>query len=204
MLREGILPPDRVPNAIAAINRNADLMKILVEDLVEVSRLATGNLRLDREYVNIVSLVRESMTLLESAARAQNIALDSNIESEPMMVNGDPTRLLQILWNLLSNAIEFTPPEGRVALHVRSTGKEVEIRVVDSGQGIPSEFLPHVFEPFAQETGGLKGLGLGLAIVRQLVAAHEGHISVTSPGVGQGTTFTVLLPLSKAPAEPLR
>ena len=204
MLREGILPPDRVPNAIAAINRNADLMKILVEDLVEVSRLATGNLRLDREYVNIVSLVRESMTLLESAARAQNIALESNIESEPMMVNGDPTRLLQILWNLLSNAIEFTPPEGRVALHVRSTGKEVEIRVVDSGQGIPSEFLPHVFEPFAQETGGLKGLGLGLAIVRQLVAAHEGHISVTSPGVGQGTTFTVLLPVAKAPAEALR
>jgi len=200
MLRDGSVPSDRVPNAIGSISRNAEVLKRLVEDLVEMSRLATGNLQLNREHVDIASILPESMTLLESAAKAKNIRLESHINSEPIIVNGDPIRLHQILWNLLSNGIKFTPPEGRVAVRVRSTGKEVEIRVVDSGQGIPPEFVPHVFEPFAQETGGQKGLGLGLAIVRQLVDAHAGRISVTSPGVGHGSTFTVVFPLATVPA----
>jgi PAS domain S-box-containing protein len=195
MFREGILPSDRVPHAIASINRTAEVMKTLVEDLFEMSRLATGNLQLNREYVDIVLVVQESLNLLESSANAKNIRLEIYFESEPMMVHADPNRLRQILWNLLSNAIKFTPPEGLVALHLRSIAKEVEIRVVDSGQGIAPEFAPQVFEPFAQGTGGGKGLGLGLAIVRQLVTAHGGRISVTSPGVGQGATFTVVLPM---------
>jgi len=200
MLRDGVVPRERVPNAIASISRNADVLKRLVEDLVEMSRLATGNLQLNRQHVDIVAILRESMTLLESAAKAKNIRLESKIDFEPVTVNGDPIRLYQILWNLISNAIQFTPSEGRVALHVHSTGRQVEIRVVDSGLGIAPEFLPHIFEPFAQETGGQKGLGLGLAIVRQLVAAHDGHINVTSPGVGLGTTFTLLLPVANAEA----
>jgi len=199
MLRDGHLTRTRVSRAIASIDRNGDVLKTLVEDLVEMSRLTTGKYQLDRRHLDIVAVVRDSMNLLEPAASAKNIKVKMDVESEPMAVDGDPTRLRQVLWNLLSNAIKFTPPKGRVALRVRSIGEEVEISVVDSGQGIASEFLPHVFEPFSQAESNGHGLGLGLAIVHQLVKAHDGRISVMSPGVGAGATFTVSLPLVRVP-----
>ena len=199
MLRNRELPSARVPHAIASIDRNGEVLKTLVEDLVEMSRVSTGKLQLDRRHLDIVAVVRESMNLLEPAANAKNIRVEMDSDSERVIVDGDPTRLRQVLWNLLSNAIKFTPPEGRVALRLRSASGEVEITMVDSGQGIASEFLPHVFEPFSQAENSGQGLGLGLAIVHQLVTAHDGRISAMSPGVGGGATFTVFLPVVRVP-----
>jgi PAS domain S-box-containing protein len=199
MLRDGQLVPARVPTVIGSVDRNCEVLKTLVDDLVEMSRISTGKLQLNRSHIDVVTVVRESISLLEDAAKAKDIKVEMDIDSEPMVVDGDPTRLRQVFWNLLSNAIRFTPPEGRVELSVRLTDGETEIRVVDSGQGIASEFLPHVFEPFSQSESGGQGLGLGLSIVHHLVKAHDGRISVTSPGVGAGATFTVNLPVLFVP-----
>lgn len=115
------------------------------------------------------------------------------------MVDGDATRLRQVLWNLLSNAIKFTPPNGTISLSLHMNNGHVDISVADSGQGIAPEFLPHVFEPFSQADGSGHGLGLGLAIVHQLVKAHDGRVSVASSGTGAGATFTVSLPVVRVP-----
>lgn len=199
MIRDGQLPSAKIPHAIVSIDRSAQVLTTLVEDLVELSRVTTGKLQLDRRHLDIVAVARESMTLLEPAADAKNIRVEIDIQSGPVVVDADATRIRQVLWNLVSNAIKFTPPEGRVALRIGHLDGEVEISVVDSGQGIAAEFLPHVFEPFAQAEGSGQGLGLGLAIAHQLVKAHDGRISVTSPGVGAGATFTVLLPVVRVP-----
>jgi signal transduction histidine kinase len=199
MLRDGQIAPARAPKAIAAIDRSGEALRTLVEDLVEMSRITTGNLLLDRRHLDIVTVVRESVSLLEPAANDKDISVEMDIGSEPVTVAGDPVRLRQIVWNLLSNAIKFTPAKGRVVLRARLTGGEVEISVVDSGQGIVAEFLPHVFEPFSQADGSSRqGLGLGLAITHQLVKAHDGRVTVISPGVGAGTTFSVFLPVVRA------
>jgi signal transduction histidine kinase len=181
---------------VVAIDRNGDVLHKLVEDLVDMARIGTGKLQLDRHPVDIAAVVQESVNLLEPAANAKHIRVETNLNAEPITVDGDATRLRQVLWNLLSNAIKFTPPDGTVALSLRVSNGHVDISVVDTGQGIAADFLPHVFEPFSQADGSAQqGLGLGLAIVHQLVKAHDGHISVTSPGVGAGATFTVSLPV---------
>jgi PAS domain S-box-containing protein len=195
MLRDAQVPPDKSRQAMAAIDRNAEVLQTLVEDLVEMSRITTGQLHLERRPLDLVGLVRESLYLLEPAAGEKRVRITTDIERRPIVVDGDAKRLRQIVWNLLSNAIKFTPPEGNVTLGVALSGDEVQIQVVDTGQGIASEFLPHVFEPFSQADPAGHGLGLGLAIVRQLVDAHGGRISVMSPGVGAGATFTVTLPV---------
>jgi signal transduction histidine kinase len=199
MLHNGQLAEERMGHAIAAIDRNGEVLKTLVEDLVDMSRMTTGALQLNRQNLEVAALVRESLNLLEPAASAQSIIIEADIESRPMLIDGDSTRLRQVLWNLLSNAIKFTPAQGRVILTVRSSGEEVEIRVTDKGQGIAPEFLAHVFEPFSQADSSGQGLGLGLAIVHQLVKAHGGRVDVMSSGVGAGTTFTVFLPMIHVP-----
>jgi signal transduction histidine kinase len=199
MLRDGQLPSARMAHAIESVDRNAAMLKTLVEDLVEISRMTAGKFQLERRHLDIVAVVRESAALLEPAAAAKDIRIQLKIESEPITVDGDPTRLRQVFWNLVSNAIKFTPAKGRVGLRVLLCDGAVEIRVVDSGQGIAPEFLPHVFEPFSQADAGGQGLGLGLAIVNQLVEAHDGRITVTSSGEGAGSTFTVALPLVQVP-----
>jgi signal transduction histidine kinase len=195
MLHEGQLPPERLLHAIAAIDRNGEVLKMLVEDLVDMSRITTGTLLLNRQNLEVATLVRESLTLLEPAASAKSIIIETDIELRPMLIDGDSTRLRQVFWNLLSNAIKFTPAHGRILLTVLPSGDEVEIRITDEGQGIAPEFLAHVFEPFSQADSGGHGLGLGLAIVHQLVKAHGGRVDVMSGGVGAGTTFTVFLPI---------
>jgi signal transduction histidine kinase len=199
MLHEGQLPAERVGHAVAAIDRNGEVLKTLVDDLVDMSRISTGTLQLNRQNLEVAALVQESLNLLEPAARAESIMIETDIESRPMFIDGDSTRLRQVLWNLLSNAIKFTPARGRVLLTVRPSGEEVEIRVTDKGQGIAPEFLAHVFEPFSQADSSGHGLGLGLAVVHQLVKAHGGRVDVMSDGVGAGTTFTVLLPMVQVP-----
>lgn len=194
MLREGNLPPERVRDAVASIDRNAGALTKLVEDVVDMSRMATGQFQLQRQRLDMAALVRAAMALLEPAASARHLDIQADIESGPVMVDGDATRLRQVVWNLLSNAIKFTPDGGRVTLCVRTSGEEVEILVSDSGEGIAPEFLPHAFEPFAKAERGGQGLGLGLSIVHQLVTAHDGRITVTSAGIGAGAAFTVYLP----------
>ena len=199
MLHEGQLSPERVGHAVAAIDRNAEVLKTLVDDLVDMSRISIGTLQLNRQNLEVAALVQESLNLLEPAASAESIIIETHIESRPMFIDGDSTRLREVLWNLLSNAIKFTPAHGRVMLTVRPLGEEVEIRVTDKGQGIAPEFLAHVFEPFSQADSSGHGLGLGLAVVHQLVKAHGGRVDVMSDGVGTGTTFTVLLPMVRVP-----
>jgi signal transduction histidine kinase len=199
MLRDGQLSPDRISHAATAIDRNSDVLNKLVEDLLDMSRVTTGKLQLDRHPVDIVAVARESVNLLEPAANAKRIRVDTNINAGPITVAGDATRLRQVLWNLLSNAIKFTPPDGIVAFRVSLSNGRVDISVADTGQGITADFLPHVFEPFAQADGSGQGLGLGLAIVNQLVKAHDGSIAAASPGVGAGATFTVSLPVLRMP-----
>jgi len=194
MLRDRSLADAKVPNALASIDRNAEVLHKLVNDLVEMSRLTTGKLQLDRKHLDVVEVVRESVHLLEPSANAKHLRMEIRSQAEPVMVDGDSTRLRQVFWNLLSNAIKFTPTDGRVVVYIKRTDGEVEISVTDTGQGIAAEFVPHVFEPFTQAESGGAGLGLGLAIVQQLVKAHDGRITVTSDGVGAGTTFRVRLP----------
>jgi PAS domain S-box-containing protein len=195
MLRDGNISPDRMSHGIAAIDRNGDVLNKLVEDLVDMSRMATGKLELDRHPLDIAAVVQESVSLLEPAANAKHIQVETNINAGPMTVDGDATRLRQVVWNLLSNAIKFTPSNGTVTLTLRVADGHAEITIADTGQGIAADFLQHVFEPFAQADSSGQGLGLGLAIVHQLVKAHDGSISAASPGVGAGATFTVSLPV---------
>jgi PAS domain S-box-containing protein len=199
MLRDGAIATGRVPTAIASIDRNAEVLSKLVEDLIDMSRITTGRLQLLRKHLDLAAVLRESVSLLEPAASAKQIRLETRIEPGVLTVDGDPTRLRQVFWNLVSNAIKFTDSDGRVIIRVRLTDADVEISVTDTGRGIASEFLPHVFEPFAQAEDGGSGLGLGLAIVQQLVKAHDGHITVTSAGSGSGATFTVRLPTVRIP-----
>jgi PAS domain S-box-containing protein len=199
MLRDGSVAGAKVANAIASIDRNAEVLNKLVEDLVEMSRLTTGRLQLDRKPLDIIAVIRESVNLLEPAMNAKRVGLETRIDTEPITVDGDAVRLRQVFWNLMSNAIKFTPSDGRVAVSAGLSDGEVEISVTDTGQGIAPEFIPHVFDPFTQEDSTGPGLGLGLAIVQQLVKAHDGRISVTSAGSGAGATFTVHLPVARVP-----
>jgi signal transduction histidine kinase len=194
MAREGALAPESVQRALGTIDRTAEVLNKLVEDLIDMARMSTGKLQLDRRPVDVAAIARESVGLLLPAAAAKHVQLEMNVEDQPTAIDGDATRLRQVLWNLLSNAIKFTPANGTVTLSIQTGDDGVEITVADTGQGIAAEFLPHVFEPFAQEDVRGHGLGLGLAIVYQLVRAHDGRINVTSPGLGAGTTFTISLP----------
>jgi two-component system CheB/CheR fusion protein len=195
MLRDGQIAPDKTAQAFAAIDRNGEVLAMLVDDLLDMSRMTTGRLQLDSRPLDINAVVHEAVTLLEPTANAKNILVRAEIESESLTVDGDPTRLRQVMWNLLSNAVKFTPPEGRITLRLRRVDSHAEISVVDTGNGIAPDFLPRVFHPFSQAEEGNQGLGLGLAIAQQLVDAHKGRISVVSDGIGTGATFTVRLPL---------
>jgi signal transduction histidine kinase len=195
MLRDGQVSSGRVSTAIACIDRNSGALKTLVEDLVDLSRASTGKLKITRQHIELLSVVREAMNGIEPAAHAKSIDVVITVNGEPAIVDGDAIRLRQVFWNLLSNAVKFTPANGRVMFRVATTNQEVEISVSDNGQGIAPEFLPHIFEPFSQADGAGPGLGLGLAIVQQLVTAHDGRISAASPRMGAGAVFTVALPV---------
>ncbi len=197
MLRDGQVAANRVAQAVDSVDRSAEALQTLVQDLIELSRVTTKALQLDHRPLDIGALTRDAVMLLEPGASAKGIRIETTIEAEGVMVDGDETRLRQVFWNLLSNAIKFTPRGGRVALHLRVNDGAVDISVSDTGQGIDSEFLAHIFEPFSQAEHGGPGLGLGLAIVQQLLTAHGGSITATSPGAGAGATFTVRLPMAR-------
>ncbi|MBA2502021.1 MAG: response regulator, partial [Pyrinomonadaceae bacterium] len=199
LLRSGKLDETNSANALETIERNGKAQSQLIEDLMDVSRVITGKMRLDVHPVELIPIVEAAVDAVSLAAEAKEIRLQTLLDPAAGPISGDPARLQQIIWNLLSNAIKFTPKRGRVQLRLERVNSHIEIVVSDTGQGVSPEFLPFVFDRFRQADGATTrahgGLGLGLAIVRHLVELHGGTVRVDSPGDGQGATFTVSLPL---------
>jgi len=206
LLRSGNLAEKQNRLAIETIERNAKTQAQLIEDLLDVSRVITGKLRLDVRPVMVAPVVESAIGSVAPAAEAKGVRIQTVLDPNAGPVSGDHNRLQQIVWNLVSNAIKFTPRGGRVHVRVERINSHVEIVVSDTGQGIRAEFLPFVFDRFRQaEAGSTRqhgGLGLGLAIVRHLVELHGGSVRVDSSGDGQGATFTVRLPVLAVHARP--
>ncbi|HEY9796999.1 MAG TPA: PAS domain S-box protein [Leptolyngbyaceae cyanobacterium] len=185
--------------ALETIERNARTQAQLVEDILDVSRIIRGQLRLNVRPVTLVPVIESALDTVRPAADAKSIRLQSVLDPAAGPVSGDSDRLQQIIWNLLTNAVKFTPKGGRVQICLERINSHVEITVADTGQGISAEFLPYVFDRFRQADGSItrsyNGLGLGLAIVRHLVELHGGTVHAESPGKGLGARFTVKLPL---------
>jgi PAS domain S-box-containing protein len=199
MLSNGQLDEATTARALETIERNAKAQSQLIEDILDVSRVITGKLRLEVQPVDLTAVIESSIDAVLPAAEAKGIRLQRVLDSGASMVSGDPTRLRQVIWNLLANAIKFTLKGGRVQVKLERINSHVEIIVADDGQGISPDVLPFIFERFRQAdsttTRSHGGLGLGLAIVRHLVEMHGGTVEVESPGEGLGSTFTVKLPL---------
>jgi CheY-like chemotaxis protein len=204
MLVRGILDADASRRAIEAIHRNADVQVALINDVLDVSRIVSGKLRLETKCLDAAACLRNALTAVRPAAAARQIDLVEDAP-DPVLVMGDADRLQQVFWNLLSNAVKFTPSGGRVTITLREVNGEAVIRVSDTGAGIAPEFLPRVFDRFSQadpspaRTHG--GLGIGLAIVRHLVELHGGRVLAESEGVGRGAAFTVWLPTAAVPRD---
>src|SRR5687768_5867557 len=199
MLRTGKLDADNRARALDAIERNATLQTKLIDDLLDVSRIITGKLALDRRAIEMAHVVSDAVNTVRPAAEAKNITIETSFDAEAGPVLGDANRLQQVVWNLLSNAVKFTPKNGSIEVALHRVNSEAEISVRDSGEGISSEFLPYVFDRFRQGDGKTtrmhSGLGLGLAIVRQLVELHGGTVNAQSDGPGLGATFKLRLPI---------
>jgi PAS domain S-box-containing protein len=200
LLGSGALPAERVDHALQAIQRNAQAQARLVESLLDLSRIMAGKLELDLEHLDVSALIDAAVDVVRPEAEAKQIALNVVMPSKVPRLVGDGGRLQQVLWNLLSNAIKFTPSGGRIDVLAAQQDGEVTVSISDTGQGITPAFLPYVFDRFKQADGNKHrsptGLGLGLALVREMVHAHGGTVVAESPGDGQGSTFTVRLPLS--------
>jgi PAS domain S-box-containing protein len=198
LLRHDSLDAETTAQALEVIERNCYVQGKLVEDILEISRIVGGSLELETKPTDLSSVINEAMKTVGNVAQAKAIKLDLALEPS-VVVEGDEVRLQQVITNLVSNAIKFTGENGQVQIRLSTSGSEAEIRVLDNGQGISADFLPFVFERFRQADGSSTrrygGLGLGLAIVRHLVELHGGTVQAESTGVGQGSTFTVRLPL---------
>ncbi len=198
LLQNGNLNATQTAKAFATIERNAKLQVQLIEDLLDVSRILQGKLVLNATPLDLGRIIYSALETVQLAAEAKSLEIYTNI-SPMVSAIGDATRLQQVVWNILSNAVKFTPPGGKIEVHLTSVGSNAQIQVKDTGKGIRPEFLPYVFDHFQQEDGSTTrqfgGLGLGLAIVRQIVELHGGTVGVESLGEGQGATFTVQIPL---------
>jgi PAS domain S-box-containing protein len=199
MLRLGGLDRERQDGALQIIERNAKALAQLVSDVLDISRIISGKIRLDLQRCELGPIVAAALDSVQPTFAAKGVRLNRMIEPRNIVVLGDPTRLQQIIWNLLSNAVKFTPTGGRVQLVLAHTRREAEIVVSDSGVGIAPEFLPHLFERFRQAdsrpTRQYGGLGLGLALVRHFAELHGGAVQASSDGPGRGATFRVSLPM---------
>jgi PAS domain S-box-containing protein len=206
MLSSGRLDRDSSKHALEVIERNAWAQKQIIEDILDVSRVITGKLQLNLSPVDLVGVVDAALDAVRPAMEAKEIQIETLIDASLRMVSGDPDRLQQVVWNILSNAAKFTPNGGKIEISVNQTNTHVHIQVKDSGPGIEPAFLPHVFERFRQADGSTTrmhgGLGLGLAIVRHLVELHGGTIAVENREDGQGAIFTIRLPLPSGELRP--
>jgi hypothetical protein len=205
LLRTRKLNEATASRALEAIERNAQAQTKLIEDLLDISRIIRGQVRLLACPTNLVQVIETAIETLRPNADAKLIQLESHLNRSVGLIFGDPDRLKQVVWNLLSNAVKFTPEGGRVAIRLERVDSQAQIKVIDTGKGISPDFLPHVFERFQQAdsttTRAYEGLGLGLAIAHNLVELHGGTVTAESPGVGQGSTFTVKLPLLETAGE---
>ena len=199
MLQAGLLEGDRSDRAMEAVVRNATALTQIVEDVLDISRIIKGKVRLNVQKIDLSEIVTEAVETVRPAADAKGVRLETIVDAAASPVAGDPDRMQQIMWNLLSNAVKFTGRGGTVQVRVGRIGSHVEIAVSDTGIGIAQEFLPHVFERFRQADGSISrergGLGLGLSITRHLVELQGGRISVASEGSGKGSTFRIELPI---------
>jgi signal transduction histidine kinase len=206
LLRTHAVPPGEVDRALEKVERNAQAQTRLIEDLLEVSRLVSGKLRLEARGLDLAAIVGTAIETIRPTAEARGVAIDRDFEPPSLPTAGDPDRLQQVAWNLLSNAVKFTPAGGRVTVRLRRLGGEDELVVTDTGIGIAPEFLPHVFDTFRQADASATrlhgGLGLGLSIVRQLVEMHGGRVAADSAGPRRGASFTVHLPVRTVPDHP--
>jgi PAS domain S-box-containing protein len=200
LLRMGNLPDDEFAQGLETIERNARVQAQLVEDLLDLSRIISGKLRLEVGPVDLPATIEAALDSVRPAAEAKGIRLIPVIDTHAGSIRGDANRLQQVVWNLLSNAIKFTPKDGEVQVVLAGADDHAEVSVSDTGEGIPPEFLPHVFDRLRQADASITrkhgGLGLGLSIVRHLVELHGGTVAAQSQGVGRGATFTVRLPVA--------
>ncbi|HRK31412.1 MAG TPA: ATP-binding protein, partial [Tepidisphaeraceae bacterium] len=200
LLRDPKMREKNLERGIEAIDASAKAQARLIEDLLDMNRILTGKLALQPELVDFRAIVRQAVTAVQPAASNKQISLTTELDdTEAAFIEADPARLQQVVWNILTNAVKFTPVGGTVEVRLQSEGGFLRLTVKDSGRGIKQSFLPHVFERFRQADGSTTrefgGLGLGLAIVRSLVEMHGGTVAADSPGEGLGATFTVELPL---------
>jgi len=208
MIRTGEVEGSNATRAIETIERNARSQARLIDDLLDVSRIITGNLRLDMHPLNLAPIVEAALDALRPTADVKGIKLQTRFVPAQCLVKGDPNRLRQVIWNLLSNAIKFTPRNGSVSIDLTCVESTARLTVGDTGDGISPEFLPYVFDRFRQAEGSISrkqgGLGLGLAVARHLVELHGGTIRAESDGLGTGAVFTVDLPLAQERRDPAR
>jgi PAS domain S-box-containing protein len=199
LLRGGGLDEPGRNHALEVIERNTRTQTRMVEDLLDISRIMTGRFRMEPRAVDLAAVIRAAVDAVNPALDAKGLRLATSLDAATGPVFGDPDRLQQVVWNLLTNAVKFTPRDGRIDVALERRGSHVEIRVSDTGQGIPADFLPHVFERFSQGEGASSraqpGLGIGLALVRHLVELHGGTVEAASDGDGRGSVFTVRLPV---------
>ena len=203
MLKAGGFDAEATLRGVETIERNARAQRQIVEDVLDVSRIITGKLRLELHPVEVRAVLQEAVETVRPAAEAKGVNLSTLLAADVGEVSADPDRLRQVMWNMLSNAVKFTEPGGRVEVELRREGAQAVVRVSDTGQGIAPEFLPHVFDRFRQADMGTTrrhgGLGLGLSIVRHLVELHGGEVTAESAGPGLGARFTIRLPLKSVP-----
>jgi signal transduction histidine kinase/DNA-binding response OmpR family regulator len=202
MLRSGKLEDELFNRALETIERNAKAQAQLIDDLLDVSRIITGKLRIETRPIELAPIIEAALDAIRPAAEAKSIQLKMDLDAFAGTVSGDPNRLQQVFWNIFSNAVKFTPNGGMVEAQMKRVNSHLEVIISDTGPGISPDFLPHIFDPFRQADGSTTrthgGLGLGLSIVRHLVELHGGIVYASSPGKGQGSKFTVSLPIVAA------
>jgi signal transduction histidine kinase len=197
MIRSGAVSKQKIATGLEVIERNARSQLRIIEDLLDISRIATGKLKIDQQPVDLSEIAQRAVEVVQLAADAKQIVIRRNDDGEPYVVLGDAGRLQQMTWNLLSNSIKFTPAGGVVSADIRRYRDSVELVVADSGEGMTPEFVPHAFDPFRQardSSSGGSGLGLGLALVKQIAELHGGKARVESSSPETGTTIIVALP----------
>jgi len=206
LLRDSKMGTDQAARALATIERNARAQAQLVEDLLDVSRIVTGKLRLQVQPIDLATVIEQAVDVMRPAAAARRISVEVHLETRPVLMMGDPDRLQQALWNLLSNSVKFSNDGGRIEVRLWTGEQQVSLAVRDTGRGIPPDFVPHVFDRFRQADGSYTrehgGLGLGLAIARSVVELHGGSIRAHSSGLGHGATFAIDFPLAHVSGSP--
>jgi signal transduction histidine kinase len=197
LLRHNLLPEAERARALEIVARNARVQSMLVDDLLDASRIATGKLHLNHETVDLTVVLTDALNIVRPTAEEKGVKVDTTVRQRSVQTLGDYDRLQQILWNLLSNAVKFTPAGGSIKVLLDAADGQARVSVRDTGMGIKPEILPHIFESFRQDEAARshRGLGLGLSIARSLAESHGGSISAESEGEGFGSTFTLTLPL---------